>query len=104
MRNDIEVCVFRPAKRKHFHVQGTDRVTGENKTRSTSKIKRCDAERVAAIIERETREGKYKLPSQVTWVVPRKQVRRRFFDLSHGHLFLRPKVSRTYEMPCEQEC
>ena len=71
---EIEVRVVEFGDRKCYQMQYVDPLTGRKKTRSTKvertgrKRERTEAERVAAKWESELREGRYKAPSQVTWV------------------------------------
>lgn len=67
MTDEISVIVFQPTGRKFYQAQWTDPVTGLKKTRSTKKSVRRDAERVAAVWQKELMEGQYKHPSKVTW-------------------------------------
>lgn len=67
MTDEISVIVFKPKGREFYQAQWSDPTTGLKKTRSTKKKIRRDAERVAAVLQKELNEGKYKHPSKVTW-------------------------------------
>ncbi|MEZ6044934.1 MAG: hypothetical protein R3C11_05015 [Planctomycetaceae bacterium] len=45
----------------------TDPETGKQKARSTGTNRKREAERIAAKWEAEVREGRYKMPSRITW-------------------------------------
>jgi integrase len=59
--------VFKRAGRKFYEAQWRDPITGKKKTRSTKKAKKRDAERIAAVIEAEIRDGRFKNRTVVPW-------------------------------------
>lgn len=63
----ISVCVFRPDGREFYQAQWKDPVTGKKKTKSTGKATKREAERVAAVIEKDLNEGTFKHPSTILW-------------------------------------
>lgn len=67
MSEEIRVTVFRRSGRKFFEAQWVDPVTGKKKTKSTSKDRKRDAERVAGELESELRDGRYHHNANVTW-------------------------------------
>jgi integrase len=67
MSQPVSVGVMKRSGRKYFEAQWVDPVTGLKRTRSTGKIRRRDADRFAAVIEKELQDGTYHERSRLTW-------------------------------------
>lgn len=73
MSDEVKVHVVEFSDRKFYMMQWLDPMTGRKQTRSTKVVRtglkrdRTEAERVAAKMEAELREGRYKSPSRITW-------------------------------------
>lgn len=74
----FRVCVFKPKGRNYYQAQWSDPETGRKKTKSTGQTKKRDAERVAAVIEKELREGSYREQRRVKWADFRER-----FEIEH---------------------
>lgn len=72
-QDSIKVIVVKYPDRRHLMMRYVDPVTGKSKCRSTGKINRRDAERVAAKWEAELQEGRYRPPVRITWPVFRER-------------------------------
>jgi integrase len=65
--NDLNVKTFKPSRSPYFKVRWTDPETDQRREKSTKTKSARDAERFAARLEKELRDGTYADPSRVSW-------------------------------------
>ena len=67
MTTDFNVTVVKPVRGRFDQTRWTDPVTGRMKQRSTKTTSRREADRFAARLEKELRDGTYRDTSSVKW-------------------------------------
>jgi len=67
--NDLNVKTFKPSRSPFYKAWWIDPETGQRREKSTKTKSGRDAERFAARLEKELRDGTYADPSRVTWEV-----------------------------------
>ena len=65
--SDINVKTFKPSRSPYHKAWWIDPDTGQRREKSTKTKSQRDAERFAARLEKELRDGTYADPSQVKW-------------------------------------